>query len=127
MADASCCDIIMSGFRTSPDSETLHSRYRKVLQTNGFHMGSSVFGRRRSTLPLRRRPGVQYSVDMTRFVLDYASTRYGIASGKILDAQGNVLRQFNEPADELHRVPSASKVDAVAKAICTVNDAVPHP
>jgi len=42
MADASCCDIRISGFRTSPDSETLHSRYMKVLQTNGCYQGVSI-------------------------------------------------------------------------------------
>ncbi|MBC8751303.1 MULTISPECIES: surface-adhesin E family protein [Paraburkholderia] len=63
--------------------------------------------------------GIQYAADMTRFVLDCASARYGLAGGKFLDAHGNVLRQFGEPAGELQPIPVATKIDAIAKAICT--------
>lgn len=63
--------------------------------------------------------GIQYAADMTRFVLDCAGARYGIAGGKFLDARGNVLRQFDEPAGELQPIPRASKIDAVTTAVCT--------
>ncbi|MEZ0605666.1 surface-adhesin E family protein [Paraburkholderia sp. IW21] len=63
--------------------------------------------------------GTQYAADMTLFVLDCASHQYGIAGGRYLDAQGNVLRQFHEPVGELQPVPPASKIDAVAIAVCT--------
>ncbi|MFM0557332.1 hypothetical protein P0D69_41245 [Paraburkholderia sediminicola] len=63
--------------------------------------------------------GIQYAADMTLFVLDCASHRYGIAGGGYLDAPGNVLRQFHEPVGELQPIPAASKIDAVAKAVCT--------
>src|SRR5260370_12105214 len=63
--------------------------------------------------------GIQYAADMTLFVLDCAGARYGLAGGKFLDAHGNVLRQFDEPAGELQPIPVATKIDAVAKAICT--------
>jgi hypothetical protein len=65
--------------------------------------------------------GIQYAADMARFMLDCAGARYGIASGKFLDADGNVLRQFDEPAGELQPIPMASRIDAVAKAICTAD------
>lgn len=63
--------------------------------------------------------GIKYAADMTRFVLDCAGARYGIAGGKFLDAQGTVIRQFDEPAGELEPIPVASKIDAVARAVCT--------
>ncbi|WP_423760832.1 surface-adhesin E family protein [Burkholderia sp. NLJ2] len=62
--------------------------------------------------------GIQYAADMTRFALDCAAARYGITGGKFLDAQGKVLRQFDEPAAELEPIPVASKIDAVARAVC---------
>jgi Surface-adhesin protein E len=65
--------------------------------------------------------GVQYSADMTRFVLDCSSLRYGITGGKLLDAHENVLLAFDSPADELQPVPPASKIDAVARTICATN------
>ena len=63
--------------------------------------------------------GIQYAADMTRFVLDCASAHYGIASGKFLDDRGHVLGQFDEPAGELQPIPPATRIDAIAKAICT--------
>lgn len=68
--------------------------------------------------------GIQYAADMTRFVLDCAGAHYGIAGGKFLDARGNVLRQLDDPAGELQPIPVASKIDAVAKAICTAGGEV---
>ncbi|HDR9762069.1 TPA: hypothetical protein QDC44_006302 [Burkholderia cepacia ATCC 25416] len=64
--------------------------------------------------------GIQYAADMTRFALDCAGARYGITGGKFLDALGKVLRQFDEPAAELEPIPVASKIDAVARAVCPV-------
>jgi len=52
------------------------------------------------------------------FALDCAGARDGVVEGKFLDAIGNVLRPFNEQTGELQPTPAASKVDAVAKAIC---------
>jgi hypothetical protein len=63
--------------------------------------------------------GTQYAADVTIFVLDCASHQYGITGGRYLDALGNVLRQFSEPVGELQPIPAASKIDAVAKAVCT--------
>ncbi|SAK92106.1 hypothetical protein AWB75_06509 [Caballeronia catudaia] len=63
--------------------------------------------------------GIRYAADMTRFVLDCAGARYGIDGGKFLDDQGHVLGQFDEPAGELQPIPPATKIDAIAKAICT--------
>jgi hypothetical protein len=63
--------------------------------------------------------GIQYAADMTRFVLDCAGVRYGLIGGKFLDARGNVLLQFDEPAGELQPIPVATEIDAVAKAVCT--------
>jgi hypothetical protein len=65
--------------------------------------------------------GIQYAADMTRFVLDCAGARYAVTGGKYLDVQGNVLRQFNASACELQPIPVATKIDAVAKAICTAD------
>ncbi|CAD6558392.1 hypothetical protein LMG28727_06618 [Paraburkholderia kirstenboschensis] len=65
--------------------------------------------------------GIRYAADMTRFVLDCADARYGVAGGKFLDARGNVLRQFDEPAGELQPIPVATGIDAIAKAVCTVD------
>jgi hypothetical protein len=66
----------------------------------------------------QRAVGISYAADMTLFVLDCASHQYGIAGGKYLDAPGNVLRQFREPVGDLQPIPVASKIDAVAKAVC---------
>ncbi|MFM0557403.1 hypothetical protein P0D69_41645 [Paraburkholderia sediminicola] len=67
----------------------------------------------------QRAIGTQYAADMTLFVLDCSSHQYGIAGGRYLDAPGNVLRQFQEPIGELQPIPAASKIDAVAQAVCT--------
>ncbi|WP_454830191.1 surface-adhesin E family protein [Paraburkholderia xenovorans] len=70
--------------------------------------------------------GIQYATDMTLFVLDCAGARYGLAGGKFLDADGNVLGQFKEPPGELQPIPAATKIDAVAKAVCTAGGDVPQ-
>ncbi|HHT8903432.1 hypothetical protein KDX27_23255 [Burkholderia cenocepacia] len=58
---------------------------------------------------------------MTRFALNCAGARYSITGAKFLNAQGKVLRQFVEPAAELEPIPVASKIDAVARTVCTVD------
>nr|WP_155637080.1 surface-adhesin E family protein [Burkholderia multivorans] len=68
--------------------------------------------------------GIRYAADMTRFVLDCAGARYSITGGKFLDTQSKVLRLFDEPARELEPIPVASKIDAVARAVCTAGGGV---
>lgn len=70
--------------------------------------------------------GVRYTADMTLFVQDCAGARYGIAGGKFLDASGSVIRQFGGPAGELQPIPVATKIDAVARAVCAANSAFWH-
>lgn len=65
--------------------------------------------------------GVRYIADMTHFVLDCAGARYGIAGGKFIDASGHVLRQFTGPTGELRPIPMATKIDAVARAVCAID------
>ncbi|ERJ40943.1 hypothetical protein QZM64_34530 [Burkholderia cepacia] len=65
--------------------------------------------------------GIEYAADMTRFALDCAGARYGITGGQFLNAQGKVLRQFDEPAAELEPIPVVSNIDAVARTVCTVD------
>ena len=65
--------------------------------------------------------GVRYTADMTFFVVDCAGARYGIAGGRFLDASGNVLRQFTGPTGELRPIRAATKIDAVARAVRTVD------
>ncbi|UMY33501.1 surface-adhesin E family protein [Burkholderia contaminans] len=65
--------------------------------------------------------GVRYREDMTLFVLDCAGARYGIAGGKFLDASGTVLRQYAGSTGELQPIPVATKIDAVARAVCAAD------
>ncbi|KVW81396.1 surface-adhesin E family protein [Burkholderia ubonensis] len=73
---------------------------------------------------LQTATGIRYAADMTRFVLDCAGERYGITGGKFLDTQSKVLRQFDEPAGELEPIPVASKIGAVARAVCAAGGSV---
>jgi hypothetical protein len=70
--------------------------------------------------------GVDYTTDMTRFVLDCVDARYGITGGKFLDAAGNVIRQFSGPAGELQPIPVATKIDAVARTVCAADSDTRH-
>ncbi|WP_143328210.1 surface-adhesin E family protein [Caballeronia pedi] len=69
----------------------------------------------------QRALGIPYVVDMTQFVLDCSNVRYRLSGGKIFDAEGKVLQQFDAPYDDLQPIPPSTKIDAVAKAVCTAN------
>jgi hypothetical protein len=100
---------------SSPDVHVYVDAGSLTKDSRGF---ISVWTKTRYASP-QTAAGIQYASDMTRFVLDCAGARYGLAGGKFLDANGNVLRQFDEPAGELQPIPAATKIDAVAKTVCT--------
>ncbi|WP_429453836.1 surface-adhesin E family protein [Paraburkholderia sp. WC7.3g] len=100
---------------SSPDEQVFVDAGSLAKDSRGF---ISVWTKTLYTVP-QTAVGIQYAADMTRFVLDCADARYGVVGGKFLDVHGNVLRQFDEPAGELQPIPVATKIDAVAKAICS--------
>ncbi|RQT22141.1 hypothetical protein DF037_28970 [Burkholderia contaminans] len=70
--------------------------------------------------------GVGYTTEMTRFVVDCSGAHYGIAGGIFLDATGKVVRQVSVPVGELQPIPVATKIDAVAGAVCAADSEIRH-
>ena len=100
---------------SSPEVQVFVDARSLAKDSRGF---ISVWTKTRYASP-QTAAGIQYAADMTLFVLDCSSSRYGLAGGKFLDAHDDVLKEFNELAVELQPIPVATKIDAVAKAICT--------
>jgi hypothetical protein len=114
-ADAGCVRVALS-----PDVQVFVDAGSLAKDSRGFVSvwTKTLYASRQTAV------GIHYAADMTPFMLDCASAQYDFAGGRFLDARGNVFRQFDEPADELQPIPMASKVDAVAKAVCTAGSDV---